>query len=65
MTKYIVPPKPKDPVQRFVVVTDEAEIAAIIQSDLRAPIGKYEAGQWWAEVHSLRQFRGLPVEFDV
>jgi hypothetical protein len=46
-------------------VTDEAEIAAIIESDIRAPIGKCEAGQWWAEVHSLRQFRGQKVEFDV
>jgi hypothetical protein len=46
-------------------VTDEAEIAAIIESDIRAPIGKCEAGQWWAEVHSLRQHRRLPVDFNV
>lgn len=65
MTQYIVPPKPTPPMQRFVPVTDEAEIAAIIQSGMQSPIGKYESGQWWAEVHSLRQFRRQPVEFDV
>jgi hypothetical protein len=66
---YTVPPKKPDPKQRFVRVTDPAEIEAIQRNGLGDPIGgsTTECGHavWYAEAHSLRQFRGLPVEFDV
>ena len=62
---YTVPPKPAEPKLRLVRVTDPAEIAAIERADIRDPIGATVNGETWAEWHSLRQFRGLPVEFTV
>ncbi len=63
---YTVPPKKPDPKQRFIRVTDPAEIEAIQRNGLGDPIGMIrDDGTTWAEDHSLRQFRGLPVEFDV
>jgi len=62
---YTIPPKKLDPKQRLVVVTDPLEIAAMEHNDLRAPIGGCYNGQWYATEHSLAQFRGKPVEFDV
>lgn len=67
---YQVPPKPPEPRQRYVVVTDPLEIEAMVRSGLRDPIGKYVpvdelSGEYWAEAHSLAQYRGLPVEFIV
>ena len=55
---YRVPDKPKPPKSRYVVVTDEAEIAAIERAGLRDPIGGCLNGQWFAEAGSLAQFRG-------
>lgn len=63
--EYKVPPKPQDRKQRMQRVTDADEIAAIRLADLRAPIGIEYAGAWFAEEHSLRQFRNQPVEFEV
>lgn len=63
---YTVPPKPAEPKPRYVRVTDPAEIEAIIASGFRSPIGWGDKdGQWWAEAHSLAQYRGQPVEFNV
>ncbi len=64
--EYKVPPKKAEPVQRYRRIEDPAEIAAMLDGNLRAPIGKVdENGTAWAENHSLRQHRRLPVEFDV
>lgn len=60
---YRVPDKPAEPKLRLVRVTDQAEIAAIARNELRDPIGATVNGETWAEWHSLRQYRGLPVEF--
>lgn len=62
---YTVPPKPEDPKPRYVEVTDLDLISAIQRGALTDPIGGEVNGKWYAEAHSLRQFRGLPVEFDV
>ncbi len=63
---YTVPPKKPDPKPRYVRVTDADEIAAMLDGNLRAPIGKIdEHGVAWAEDHSLRQHRKQPVEFNV
>lgn len=72
---YTVPDKPAEPKPRYVRVTDPAEIEAIKRAGLRDPIGgphweKSADGStqfiaWYAEVHSLAQFRGQPVEFNV
>jgi hypothetical protein len=63
---YTVPPKKPDPKPRYVQVTDPAEIEAIQRNGLGDPIGMVaNDGTAYAEYHSLRQFRGLPVEFDV
>jgi len=67
---YQVPPKPAEPKPRYVRVTDPAEIAAINRNDLRAPIATTyfdSEGRitYWAEAHSLAQFRGHPVGFNV
>lgn len=62
---YQVPPKPADPKPRYVIVTDPLEIAAMQRADLRDPIGAIATdGTAYAEWHSLRQFRGQPVEFN-
>lgn len=60
-----VTPKQPEPKVRLMRVTDPAEIAAIERNGLRDPIGSTVNGETWAEAHSLRQFRGLPVEFNV
>ncbi len=62
---YTVPPKPAEPKPRYVRITDPAEIEAVQRADLRAPIGKCVDGQWFAEAHSLAQYRKQPVEFTV
>ena len=62
---YTVPDKPAEPKLRLVRVTDAAEIAAIERNGLRDPIGATVDGVTWAEAHSLAQFRGQPVEFNV
>lgn len=69
---YQVPPKPADPKPRYVRVTDQAEIEAIKRAGLRDPIGgphwidgSAQPVEWYAEAHSLAQFRGQPVEFVV
>jgi len=62
---YKVPDKPRDPKQRFVRVTDPLEIAAIQHAGLKSPIGAIRSGDWWAEYHSLCQYRGIHVEIDV
>jgi len=68
---YTVPPKKPDPKPRYVLVTDPLEIEAIQRGGLRDPIGgrmnpeAHAVGIWYAEVHSLAQFRGQPVEFVV
>jgi hypothetical protein len=65
-TGYVVPPKPADPKQRYVRVTDPDEINAVIRSGLRDPIGAIGPdGVVYAEAHSLAQFRGQNVEFTV
>ncbi len=62
---YRVPDKPKPPKQRYIVVTDPDEIEAIKRAGLRDPIGGFLNGQWFAEAHSLAQYRRQPVDFDV
>ena len=62
---YTVPPKKPDPKQRFVRVTDPDEIRAIERNCLDSPIGAFMDGAWWAEAHSLAQFRKQHVTFDV
>ena len=62
---YTVPPKPTPPKQHFVRVTDIAEIEAIQRCDIRSPIGMCKDGNWWAEAHSLAQYRKRAVQFDV
>lgn len=59
---YTVPPKPLPPKTRLERVTDAVEIAAIEQSDLRAPVGGHFDGVWYATADSLRQFRGAPYK---
>lgn len=65
MTDYVVPPKPADPKPRMVRVTDPVEIEAIQRAGLRDPVGGCIDGVWYADAHSLAQFRGQPVEFNV
>lgn len=55
---YTVPPAPKPPKDRYQEVTDAGEIAAIQRGEYGDPIGHQRDGRWWAEVGSLRQFRG-------
>lgn len=62
---YEPPKKPAEPKLRYVVVTDAGEIEAIQRNGFADPIGGFMGGMWMAEANSLRQFRGLPVEFDV
>lgn len=62
---YTVPPKPAEPKPRYVRVTDPAEIEAIKRAELRDPVGGCVDGVWYAEAHSLQQWRMLPVEFVV
>lgn len=62
---YRVPDKPKDPELRYIVVTDPVEIEAIQRAGLRDPVGGCIDGVWYADAHSLAQFRGQPVEFNV
>lgn len=65
-TGYVVPPKPVDAKPRYVRITDPAEINAVIHSGLRDPIGAIGPdGVVYAEAHSLAQFRGQQVEFNV
>jgi hypothetical protein len=62
---YTIPDKPADDKPRYVRVTDPVEIEAIQRAGLRDPIGDKHTGFWYAEAHSLAQFRGQPVEIDV
>ena len=63
---YEVPPAPADPKGRYVVVTDAAEIAAIIRNDtLDCPDGECRDGVWYATLDSLRKFRRQPVDIEV
>jgi hypothetical protein len=62
---YRVPDAPRPPKRRYVVVTDPDEIEAIKRAGLRDPIGGCLNGQWFAEAHSLAQYRKQPVEFEV
>ena len=62
---YRVPDKPRPPKQRFVPITDAEEIEAVKRSGIRDPIGGMIDGKWYAEWHSLMQYRRKPVEFDV
>jgi hypothetical protein len=62
---YRVPDKPRPPKQRYVVITDADEIEAVKRSGLRDPIGGLIDGKWYAEWHSLMQYRKKSVEFDV
>jgi hypothetical protein len=62
---YRVPHKPRPPKQRFVPITDADEIEAVKRSGIRDPIGGMIDGKWYAEWHSLMQYRKKPVEFDV
>lgn len=62
---YRVPDKPRPPKQRFVPITDADEIEAVKRSGIRDPIGGMIDGKWYAEWHSLMQYRRKPVEFDV
>jgi hypothetical protein len=62
---YTVPPPPLRPKARYVRVTDDAEVAAIMRACLRDPIGEFRNGEYWAEAKSLAQFRGQRVEFDI
>lgn len=67
---YTVPPKPTPPKQHFVRVTDLVEIEAMQRSALRDPIGMLvqfnaDEPEWWAEAHSLAQYRKRAVQFDV
>lgn len=61
---YRVPDKPRPPKQRFVVVTDPDEIEAIKRAGIRDPIGGLIEGKWYAEWHSLQQYRRKPVEIE-
>ena len=61
---YTVPPPKASPKPRYVEVTDPGEIAAIQRAGLSDPIGECREGRWYATVHSIRQYRGEPVEFD-
>lgn len=63
--RYVPPPPAVEPKPRYVVVTDELEILAIARGSLKDPIGQCVNGTWYATENSLRQFRGLPVEFTV
>jgi hypothetical protein len=63
---YVVPPKPPEPIERYQLMTDAAEIAAMIACDnVRAPIGKLKDGAYYGTVNSLRQYREQHVEFNV
>ncbi len=63
---YTVPPAPKPAKPRYVRVTDPVEIDAIINADLRGPVGMQDnGGVWWAEALSLAQFRRQQVTFDI
>ena len=63
---YEVPAPTPDPKHRYVVVTDAAEIAAIIRNDtLDCPDGECRDGVWYATLDSLRKFRGEQQEIDV
>ncbi len=62
---YRVPDKPKPPKQRYVEVTDPETIEAIKRAGLRDPVGGLIEGKWYAEAHSLAQYRRKPVEFTV
>lgn len=65
-TGYQVPPKPRDPKARLVRITDAAEIESIRRSGIKDIIGTVTAdGEAWGEVHSVNQYRGVPVEFPV
>lgn len=66
---YTIPPPKADAKPRYVRVTDPVEIEAIQRAGLRDPIGaQYTldgATSWYAEAHSLAQFRNQPVEIVV
>jgi hypothetical protein len=69
---YTVPPKKPDPKPDMVDCTDRPELIAAcnlegVPNDVarKAPIGGWFGGRFLVYKHSLRQFRGLPVEFTV
>lgn len=62
---YAPPPPEAEGKPRYVRVTDPVEIEAIRDKTFRAPNGKCEDGIWYAEVNSLRQFRGQKPEIIV
>lgn len=62
---YQIPAIPKDAKTRLVRVTEPSEIAAIQNPDMYAPVGAQMGEDWYAEWHSLQQFRKVPVEIEV
>ena len=62
---YQIPAQPRDKKQRMVRVTDPAEIEAIQRAGLADPIGEQMGDDWYAESHSLAQFRKQDVEIEV
>ena len=63
---YTIPDKPADDKPRYVIITDPLEIAAMQRAELRDPIGMIATdGTAYAEVRSLAQFRGEPVDIDI
>lgn len=62
---YQIPAPLPDAKLRFVRVTDAAEIAAIQRGCMADPVGAQMGEDWYAEWHSLQQFRKVPVEIEV
>ncbi len=54
---YRIPDPPKDPKERYVIVTDKDEISAIKRAGFLDPIGGCIKGQWFAEAESLKAYR--------
>ncbi len=59
---YRIPDEDKDPKERYVVVTDKEEIAAIKRCGLIDPIGGLINGVWFAEARSLELYRNRNAE---
>lgn len=60
---YQIPPKKAPPKDAFVDCTDRPDIIAACEAgELDAPIGGWYQGRYLVYMHSLRQWRGEPVE---
>lgn len=64
-TQYRIPEPVQDQKPRFIRITDPEEIAAMLRGDMDSPIGDEYAGAFFAEAHSLAQYRKETVEIAV